>query len=267
MNSAWWGSPVMTPISLAGLAGYENRKQLPPDEHDIFGGDQRFESQLENALGPCLANAVLPVLGTEDLGSELIASWRVAFADNGRPAMLQTAAEFARLIPEQADFVVSTVRRGLASSEQSTALNALSAVDRLRASHAAGATVFPSLLASDIASSCAVRREPGLSWALQCARMLLGDGLLSQDDKERVISGLEFLFAETNYGNWDENDPRTSSLSLVRRECVQLAKALNDQGMIQEGVTMWLANIEDDPIPEVRFALSGENGAVDGERA
>lgn len=234
------------------------------DERDPRGRAAHVNEGIVANLGPCLALAVLPILSADDLGPERIERWIRSLEAEDMPSLLQTAAEVIRLAPEHEARVVSLVRRRLANRHSLTVFNALAAIERLVRANQRGASPFPAVLASDVAAVCATRREPGLPNALGCARVTLEADLLAVEDQSRVIDGLEFLLAETAYDAWDVTDPRTMSLSLIRRECVLLAQALSLRGRTEEAVRGWISASAGDPSPEVRFAGHG-GGSSQGD--
>jgi hypothetical protein len=221
------------------------------DDDELFGHIRYENDKIERALSRCLASAVLPALRSGNLQDKQVQRLTEIVSDKSRPSTLQAATEFARLAPDLRAQILSLVRRGLASGNESTVNSAITAVNRFIEAR----DEFPAVLATDITSMCAVRREPGLLQALWSARKLIVAGLLPTVEQDRVIEGLEFLLTETSYENWDSRDPRTRSLSLVRRQCVRLAHVLRMAGREPPTVVEWLSATASDPVPEVRFAL------------
>lgn len=256
------------PIPAQALAAFRQLLAWKPRpaRDDRCGYDFPFDRQRESAIGSCLAYAVMPTLAPELVSEDDRSRWREAFLDPQRPSMLRTGAQAARIWPAETDLIVSRTRKALASSDQILAQVGLECVHKFQRLARQSGGAVPRILAADIVTSCAIRREPGLSWSLQCARQLLNDGVLNKEDQELLISGLEFLLTETTYANWTASDARTPSLGLVRRECVRLSNALVKAGREHDTLQAWLAVATDDPAPEVRFALSEMNGAIDGEQ-
>jgi hypothetical protein len=230
---------------------------------DIFGHERQGNEEIKSAMGQCLSNAVFPVLSAEDLGAERTEGWVAALKGDSVPELTQTAGEFARIFPSRLDEAVSFVRRRLASSEPASFRVAIWAINRLTQLHERGLIVFPPVLASDVSTLCASRSESGLLMGLGCARHLVRQQLLGDDDKGQLVQALEFLLAETNYQGWDKTDIRTRSLSLIRQECVLLANALKQAGEQSQFIDGWLAVTETDTIPEVRFVLA--NASVEAK--
>lgn len=226
------------------------------DPSDIFARDTRQE--IYDGIGPCLANAVLPVLDANDVKLEQIQKWSAALAKGSVASIVQTAPHLARLFPDRKAEAISAIRRSLAASAIGTVSSAIIAVNHLARLHAGDCDAFPSVLSADVVTMCATRRDPGLLGSLVCAGKLLKANLLIAGDERRLAEALEFLLIETDYVTWTSGDPRTPSLSLIRRECVRLANALKQNGILGGGIDGWLAACSDDPMPEVRFALSNE---------
>jgi hypothetical protein len=165
------------------------------------------------------------------LGSDRIEKLFAAITTVEIPSMLETAAELVRIEPTRRDYVIALIRRGLGNRRDETVNCALRAINGFIRVHQTVGAEFPAILASDVATLCAVRREPGLANALWCAHRLLAVNLLSPDEQARIIDGLQFLLEETSYENWNVSDPRTRSLSLIRRECVHVADLLAKSGV------------------------------------
>lgn len=255
------------PTPEIGLAAFRQLLDWSPrestnDDEDDFS----FEQRRESAVGSALAYAIMPVLTEGQIDENDRSRWLSALLDPRKPSTLRSAAQAMRLWPKEIELIVSRIRKALASGDQLSAQVGLEAAYQVQTLAAKGEIPFPGLLAVDIVTSCAVRREPALPWSLQSARHLLDAGFLnSKDEQERLISGLEFLLTETAYANWKADDPRTPSLGLLRRECVRLAVRLIEAGRDDETLQAWLTVAANDPAPEVRFAVDEFNGAIDGE--
>lgn len=223
-----------------------------------------FVLTVESNIGHCLSNAVLPLLSARDLEAEYAQKWADALAKSSIQSLIQTAVQFARMFPEREAEAITSIRRGLAGRTDMAVNSAVAAINRLVKLRSSGSVAFPPVLAADVVALCVTRREPGLLMLLSCARRLLTAGLIASDDENRLAEALELLLIETSYETWDQRDPRTRSLSLVRCECVRLADQLKQRGILDDGIEGWLAVYPNDPVPEVRFALMS---ASDGPSA
>lgn len=216
---------------------------------------QSKQQEIEHYIGPCLSNAVLPLLSARDIEADCVQKWTDALAKGGVESLIQTTAQFARIFPEREAEAISSIRRGLAGRTDMAVNSAVVAINHLIKLRISGPVPFPSVLSADVVALCVTRREPGLLMLLACARRLLTARLIAAGDEKRLAEALELLLIETSYESWDPRDPRTRSLSLVRRECVRLADQLKQHGVLGDGIEDWLASFANDPVPEVRFAL------------
>ena len=80
-------------------------------------------------------------------------------------------------------------------------------------------------------------------------------GLLTAEQKLRISEALGDLIAETAYEEIDLDSQIAVSVSLIRAECVRLARALQRSGTDSPNISRWLADAAVDPLPEVRFVL------------
>jgi CRISPR/Cas system-associated exonuclease Cas4 (RecB family) len=99
------------------------------------------------------------------------------------------------------------------------------------------------------------RRGIGLNALLHCVRKLVEMNKLQPDESERLNMALGDLINETAYDKIDFESREAISVSLVRAECVRLARALEDRGTATIYTATWLSGAEGDPLPEVRYAL------------
>lgn len=94
---------------------------------------------------------------------------------------------------------------------------------------------------------------------LRGIRRLIGAGLAEEGDRLRVSRVLGELLVEKKYERIDLDSREAVSVSLVRAECVRLARALEDAGSRGPDSTDWLNAAPSDPLPEVRFALAEDD--------
>jgi len=82
------------------------------------------------------------------------------------------------------------------------------------------------------------------------------DGDATTGEKEELLVVLDKLQTETEYTSWETSDPRTVNITHVRAECVRLAGRLRRAGVVHDAMAFWIDGPKEDPMPEVRFALS-----------
>lgn len=248
------GLEISTATSLAIIERVLAWRPAPEPKYD-FGMVRGTNSYVEAELGPVLADALLPGLSPEEFSTEMCTKMLARLAHAETPSIGAAAAEMLRLAPDRKDEIVRAVRRGLASHVNRRVIFSIDAVFRLTLAHKASGMEIPHSLASDVVGICALRREAGLLQAMNCARRLLQADALQLDDVHRLVDCLEHLLAETDYAEWNDADPRTRAITLIRASAVQLAKALSVRGIEHEAITGWLELAPSDPAPEVRFAL------------
>lgn len=248
-------APVAASDALAIFDKCLEWKPRKMERPDLFGHDRQYNRGIGSNIGPCLSDAILPTLKADDFGPERMAKWIAALGDGSVASLVQTAPEFARIFPERKENAIWFVRRGLAGRADVAVHSAALAVNRFIRYHEAGTVAFPEVLSGDIVAICSARRDPGLLMALNTARRLFSANLVGPEDVKRLVEALELLLTETSYDDWNDRDPRTRSLSLIRRDCVRLARVLKVSGTSGKGLDDWLVAGASDPVPEVRFAL------------
>jgi hypothetical protein len=92
-----------------------------------------------------------------------------------------------------------------------------------------------------------------LAALLNCTLTLLQQNRLSQADKALLCHRLDELLVENDYANVEPTSRAAFSVSLVRVNCVRLARALQDSGCTDAIVSKWAGAAAADPLPEVRF--------------
>ena len=167
--------------------------------------------------------------------------------------------ELIRLLPDREDEIVSWLRLGLASNDSVMQWNALVGLDswivnckqpRYKDRHP------PIDLVREIGLIIAVRRREALSGALDMARRLFEDGndVYREAIRHNVLQGLDYLIEELRYDRERSDD---NQVPLLRLRCARLASAMSAAGLGHEPVVVrWLDIAENDPLPEVRQALT-----------
>ena len=175
---------------------------------------------------------------------------------------LRTAFKYAVLpglvqaLPSRINDVVSLIRVGLASDDESETDRAMRALERWLLDSADGSTARispPNDLVNEIGVIVATRRKAALTSALQSARWVFNNGTQEHRAaiRELTLYGLSFLAEELRYERrYDDETPT------LRFLCVQLSVAMAKCGYGNEGtVTSWLEIGRNDPLPEVRKAV------------
>ncbi len=228
----------------------------PEKTHFDFGDVHHRNREIGKAIGPVLANTVLPLLDRATVGGERIDKLFMLIEQGFAPSAISALPEVSRLDPSRLAQVVRVIHRGLLSSEGETAFFAFDAIHRWRTRERDGKLQgCPAALIQDVVAIAVTLREPGLIHALYLVTDLVSDGNLSKEDQSRVADTLETMRHETDYSHWDTKDPRTTTITLVRARCVRLADKLRAAGVVHPAITAWIDDAKIDPMPEVRYAL------------
>lgn len=162
------------------------------------------------------------------------------------------------LFPDRARILADRLRRALASDLENDARIAVHALyewtrDAMRAPNQ---FVIPNeALFREVGLAIAARRTAILRTALEIARWLFDDGPeeLAAPLAADCEYGLDALLEEASYAR--ANAP--FDVPGIRAACVRLASAMTRAGFGTEpGVEAWITTAKDDPLPEVRHALS-----------
>jgi hypothetical protein len=225
-------------------------------EYDFLGDVLTSNRSIEKAIGRVLAEVALPILDPTNIDSERTDKLFNMIENTVAQSAISALPEFSRLDPLRQDQIVHLIRRSLTSSNGDTAFFAFNAIYRWRKRAWDGALqACPIELIQEVMAIAITRREPGLLHSLFLIANFLDDGILSQDDQLRMVDVLDALHTETAYEFWPIEDPRTTTLTLMRARCVRLAHKLKTAGLNHSALTAWINLADTDPIPEVRYAL------------
>ena len=212
-------------------------------------------NRIANLIGRALASTVLPSLSSSLIGADRTRALMNGALDVSRPAFLMALPVLVKLDETIADEVIKVLQQGLITQRLHDVRAALTAVIWFERFAKQTIIQVPDVLVSETVSICLMRREPGLDTALHCVRRLTRAGVVSTTDQSRLADALALLRTETNYKNW-LNGSRSSEVGLIRAAAVRLAAALKDVGGTGSVLDEWVAGARDDPMPEVRYALS-----------
>lgn len=208
----------------------------------------------DHAVGYALANAILPALGPSDVPADL-PDKLLPLAEK-LPAVLLALPVLVLWNPANESAVVRLIRRGMASREDAVATLAAHAVHRWAILASEGGPPVPPRIVASLINLCDFRRGESLQPALKVARSIAELCLMNVEEEEHLVDALDVLFEATAYGNQTGGDLEAITLSLVRAECVRLAKTMAAKGRQRdERCVRWIEAASSDPLPEVRFAL------------
>ena len=167
-----------------------------------------------------------------------------------------------RTIPDQSEELLTWLRMGLASDDDSLAASAMSGLHSwLTASAKLGEsspTSPPGDLLREVGFIIASRRSVPLTHALQLAKWVFDHGTSGYREAMGVLAihGLSYLAEELRYDR-DRGPDDNTDLPLLRWHCAQLAQSMAQSGFTSEpAVDSWLKLGEGDPLPEVRYTVA-----------
>ena len=233
-----------------------------PNLLGIFGRGERTGELIGNVL----ASTILPSLAASGVDDDRVRKFlsRVhPFTEsNGTgtdvvPELIVALPALMACNEHVADEVIEIIQKGLISQKRRVVDAALRAVLWFEDLPDRGMAAVPKELVQETISICLMRREPGLVYALHRACLFVKAGVVSESDRNRLVSVLDLMRSETDYENWVD-EWRGSDVGLVRKYSVRLAMALKDSGMGDGVLNEWLDGVRSDPMPEVRYALRAE---------
>ena len=152
--------------------------------------------------------------------------------------------------------IVSFLRRNLVSPEPQRAGRAsLALITWGRLAEKKRAPPLPRPLIESLLTAIESCQERGLQMRLHAARALLLTGWIDSKGANRLIVALKDLATTADYMNIPLDSHEAVTVSLIRAECVRLAKSLETHGVADAILTEWLQAAQSDPLPEVRFSL------------
>ncbi|WP_230772399.1 SIR2 family NAD-dependent protein deacylase [Sphingomonas sp. Leaf4] len=244
---------------LASLCGETPADPDPGDPGAVISA--RFAGRDAAVRRRLLGYAIAALAGAIDSSERTAARGNLVagFAERNRSVVAASALlRFAEHAGAPGD-VARRVRAALRSTDEGEVYDALEVVlawqDRAFEPEAAAELDG---LVETLVSSIEFRRTHALRHLLLAASRLVGAGLTTLEQNDRLAVCLEELLAEADYRAIEAGTEEAGSVSLVRAACVRLACALAAKNIDAPGVGTWLAVPANDPLPEVRFALLEE---------
>ena len=195
------------------------------------------------------------MLGDSDFTDERVDQLFRLIYSGRAPSVIGSLAAMVRHRPDCEERVVTTIRRAIVGRNRDEINGAVTAIDSWLSLPPDTNHPLPSGLVEQVVSAVANRREPQLLNLIWCARRLLNAGALSPDQRASLNEFFRDLFEETKYDAPEWTGARAISLSLIRAECVRLAKNLTDLGIENPAIADWIKVGQTDRLPEVRLAL------------
>lgn len=226
------------------------------DDFFAAGFKQNFDDFIRRQVGEALTFAIVPAMTSEDRNEPRVRAL-LSFIDRTKSwRAIAVLPNFLVSVPTMEETIVVVIHRGLSAAEYVRISGAATAL--IQWSHLICTGVMKSIsrrLTEQLLSMIETRQEEGLHVLLNAAVILVEDGTLSEDDMARLKNTLSDLRQETKYSSILLNSRRAVSISLVRQQCVRLARLLKQKILDDDGTLAgWLEEGRSDPLPEVRLA-------------
>jgi hypothetical protein len=223
-----------------------------------LAGVRRENDDCRQAMGAVLADAILPSLSMDDMTTGQIDGCFQLVEQSIAPTATQALPELLRIDPSRSDRVAKDILKAMISIENNRAWAGFNAIYRWMNLTSEGK--LPQIsggIVDRVIFTVEARRDPGLQHSLGISRYLLEAQLLGPEDKDRLATALGPIFSATDYSNHEPEGVDPITYTIVRASAVRLADALKKSGVDGTG-RGWLEDYASDPMPEVRFALGGE---------
>ena len=173
-------------------------------------------------------------------------------------------AGLTKILPNRRNDLVMLMRKGLVSDDLGFSMDASAGLILwLRESTKSPTDLQPPSddLLREIGMAIATRRNGLLHQALSIAEWIFCNGQPSQTKEIRdlTVQGLGYLLEELRYDRLADTDTDEVDVPLMRLGCARVAVALAKKGAQEPAVTGWMDAIDDDPLPEVRYAKRPES--------
>ena len=163
-----------------------------------------------------------------------------------------------KYFPDRIDEIAVSIQMGILSDNLKEANNAIWSIYFWLKSSIENNTVpsVPSGLIQEIGVIIATRRMSVLDGALQTAHLIFSSGSTEQRKsiEKHILHGLSYLIEELRYNRAHIRD-NEDQIPLLRWACAHLAQTMSLSGYNNESsVLRWKEIIQNDPLPEVRYA-------------
>jgi len=222
------------------------------ENKDLFGIIDQEERELGNAIGKALAYAVVPALPVEALEQENFHKLLAFHMKVDAPDVIIALSRFAANNHAFVGQVEKLIRQGLQGQVLDKVASAAFALLKWRGMQASSAT---ERLTSRLVYLLGANISEGLPALLWTVGQMHVKGYLSDSDVESLKESIPVIFDSADYKSISPFSREAVSVSLVRAECVKLARSILDKNQSGDGELLRvLDEATHDPLPEVRFA-------------
>jgi len=253
-------SEVLRPAPEDALRIFDAIAALQPSQTTELGADI-MRKRVARQIGPVLTKAITPVLNSADYTDNRVEGLFRLIETGLVPSVVGVLPIVIRNRPDYEERAIKAIRRPFMGRSPDEIGGAVTAVDSWLSLPKDNNHPLPHSIVEQVVVAIASRREANLGNLIWCARRLLSAGALAPEHRSSLVEALGDLFEETNYDRIESSSQRAISLSILRAECVKLAKQLSDLGATDSVITDWIEVGRTDPLPEVRWALAADDTA------
>lgn len=221
-------------------------------DNDPLGFLKQQEIETGNLIGGTLGKSIVPALPAKALTEENFQKLQDFYTETKSPEAILAFPYFAATNSTFVARVEAFIRQGLQQLETNEVACSSYALLKWRELDHSPATDRLILRSIHLIGSGRVTGLTALLWA---ADQMYNKGYLSADTVESLVENLPVVFDNSNYRASPTLGQEAVSVSLVRADCVRLAKSLLSGGHDASGELVRILNeAKQDPLPEVRFA-------------
>lgn len=216
-----------------------------------------YDAEQETMItGLVLSTALAPALAASDLTTERREAISRFVAETGSLSAIGAFVPFIAIHPDAREALETYIRRGLNAADDHQVNFACQALQSWIETYPSGRDKVPAQLIDQLVSVVEIRLSPALPRLLEIVEWLVTRALLSTAQLHRISTALSDLVEETAYGKTDPTSELAGRISLIRKNAVRLSHELAERHGETELTSAWKKIGLNDPMPEVRFALT-----------
>lgn len=233
---------------------FENLVDWRPsiNENDTLNILKNNKRQTAKLIGEVLAVSIVPVLPSEALTEKNFQRLCDFYSEVEAPKALIAFPYFAIEHKNLVNKVELLIRQGLQSNNANKVAHASHAILTWRKNQNSPTT---NRLILRLVYAVGANKITGLHALLWTANQMYCSNYLSRDNIDSLIEILPIIFDNADYRNFFQSGQEVVGISLVRTECIKLAKNIcNKSDHKNDEISRIIEEAKLDPLPEVRFA-------------
>jgi len=224
----------------------------PNKDTDPFGISKQKEMQIGKLIGGALGRSIIPALPVTVLTELNFQKLQVFYSETKSPEALLGFPYFAAANSAFVNRVEGIIRQGLQQNNSNiVACSSYALLKWRELDHSLATDRLTQRLTYLVGSN----RVVGLAALVWTSTQMYIKGYLSKDDIDSLVEILPVIFDNADYRRVPAASQEAISVSLVRAECVRLARAFVGGGHgANDELFRILEEAKVDALPEVRFA-------------